>query len=223
MTPDQASYRQSPRTTLGRLPQRGGYDRGGVHAILDACALCQVGYVADGQPLVLSTVFWRTGERVYWHGSRESRAIKTMAGAQVCFSVSRLDGLVLARSAFHHSVNYRSVMAFGVAREVEGEVEKLEALSAMIERFYPGRWARIRRPSRAELAAATVLSLTLDEVSAKVRAGPPLDAQADLDIPVWAGVAPLMLAPGELAPCAELSPDCRPPQIDWAALGATGG
>jgi nitroimidazol reductase NimA-like FMN-containing flavoprotein (pyridoxamine 5'-phosphate oxidase superfamily) len=221
MPGEASSYRRSARTTLGRRPQRGHYDKAVVHAILDGCALCQIGYVADGQPLVLATVFWRTGGRVFWHGSRESRALKAMADAQVCFSVSRLDGLVLGRSAFRHSVNYRSAMAFGAAREVRGEARKLQALQAMIERFYPGRWSQIRQPSKAELAAVTVLSLELDEISAKARSEPPLDVQSDLALPVWAGVAPLTLAPGPLQPCPGLAA-VEPPRIDWTAFGSTG-
>ena len=225
MTAEPQSYRRSPRTTLERRPQRGGYDKASVHAILDANALCQIGYVADGQPLVLATIYWRAGERVYWHGSRQSRALRAMAGAQVCFTVSRLDGLVLARSAFRHSANYRAVMAFGVAREVHGPAQKLAALEAMIERLYPGRWAQIRGPSAAELAAATVLCLELDEVSAKARSDPPLDPDEDLAIPVWAGVAPLDLAPGQLEPCARLPSGTQAPagMIDWAATGSTDG
>jgi len=223
MEPEASSYRRNARTTLGRRPQRGAYDKAVAHAILDSCALCQVGYLAGGQPLVLSTVFWRTGGQVFWHGSRESRALKAMSGAQVCFSASRLDGLVLGRSAFRHSVNYRSVMAFGAAREVRTEVRKLQALEAMIERFYPGRWSQVRQPSKAELAAVTVLSLELDEVSAKARSEPPLDVESDLAIPVWAGVAPLALAPGPLQPCPDLPAAAAPPRIDWTAFGSTGG
>jgi nitroimidazol reductase NimA-like FMN-containing flavoprotein (pyridoxamine 5'-phosphate oxidase superfamily) len=218
-----ADYRRSTRTGLGRLPERGRYDRDGVHAILDASPLCQIGYVADGQPLVLATTFWRTGERVFWHGSRESRAIKAMAGAQVCFSVSRLDGLVLARSAFHHSVNYRAVMAFGAAEEVEAEGAKREAFRAMLERFCPGRWATIRQPSRAELAAVRMLSLRLDEVSAKVRSQGPVDAEGDMARAVWAGVAPLVTTPGTCEPCPRLVAGVEPPDgmVDWSALGAS--
>lgn len=225
MTVEPDSYRRSPRVTLERRRERGSYDKDGVHAILDSSALCQIGYVAGGQPLVLATIYWRLGERLYWHGSRQSRALQAMAGAQVCFTVSRLDGLVLARSAFRHSANYRAVMAFGVAREVAGQTQKLAALKAMIERLYPGRWAQIRGPTPAELAATTVLFLELDEVSAKIRADPPLDPDADLAIPVWAGVAPVTLTPGKLEPCAKLQAEAQasPGMIDWTAIGSTDG
>lgn len=215
------AYRRTARTSLGRQPRRAGYDKALVHALLDANALCQIGYVADGQPLVLATIYWRMGGQVFWHGSREGRALPAMAGAEVCFSVSRLDGLVLARSAFRHGANYRSVMAFGVARAVEGDAAKLAALEGMIERLYPGRWAQIRPPSPAELAATSVLSLELDEVSAKVRSGPPLDLEADLGRPVWAGVAPLELRPGAVQPDGDAG--AHGPLVDWAALGSTGG
>ena len=215
-------YRASARTRLRRRPQRAHYDRPTVHAILDSGALCQIGYVDAGQPLVLATIYWRDGERVYWHGSRQSRALLAMAGAQVCFTVSHLDGLVLARSAFRHSANYRAVMAFGTAVAVEAKPQKLAALKAMIERLYPGRWSQIRPPSEAELASSTVLCLELDEVSAKVRAEPPLDVESDLVLPVWSGVAPLKVCPGPLEPCARLTPPTGEASavIDWSAVGA---
>ena len=216
-------YEPAARTTLRRRPQRAHYDRQTVHAILDSGALCQIGYVDGGQPLVLATIYWREGERVYWHGSRQSRALQAMAGAQVCFSVSHLDGLVLARSAFRHSANYRAVMAFGAAQPVASQAGKLAALRTMIERLYPGRWAQIRAPSEAELAASTVLYLELNEVSAKIRSEPPLDPDADLARPVWAGVAPLRLGPGQLEPCAKLDANAGVPGaiIDWSALGVS--
>ncbi len=223
MTAEPTNYRRSERTALERRPQRGRYDKPAVHALLDANVLCQIGYVAERQPLMLATIYWRTGDRVFWHGSRQSRALTAMAGAEVCFSVSRLDGLVLGRSAFRHSANYRSVMAFGVARPVEDEAGELAALEAMIERLYPGRWAQVRGPSPAELAATTVLSLELDEVSAKSRSEPPIDLEADLSLPVWAGVAPVKLEPGPLEPCPRLGPDIPAPEgmIDWRCMDAS--
>ena len=184
------------RTRLNRRPQRGAHDHASVAAILDAGVICQIGYLIDGEPRVLPTVYWRTGEAVYWHGSRESGALKAMAGAQVCFTLTLLDGLVLAKSAFHHSANYRSVMAFGRAEVVTREADKDAALHAMLERLYPGRWQAIRAPSRAELAATTVLRLPLSEASAKARTGPPIDAEADLRQPGWAGVIPVRLQAG---------------------------
>jgi nitroimidazol reductase NimA-like FMN-containing flavoprotein (pyridoxamine 5'-phosphate oxidase superfamily) len=215
------AYRRSGRTSLKRRPLRGAYDQATVHAILDAAALCQIGYVADGQPLVLPTVFWRDGGRVYWHGSRASRALDAMAGAQVCFTVSCVDGWVLARSALRHSVNYRSVMAFGAAQPVVGEAAKRAALKGMFDRLYPGRWTRIRPPSPAELASVAVLCLDLDEVSAKIRAEPPLDPDEDLTIPVWAGVAPLQVTAGALQPCARgPASEAAPEGLDGWIAGA---
>ena len=195
---------RTPRTSLRRHPERGRHDRPAVHAVLDAGVIGQIGYVALGQPRVLPTLYWRAGEAIYWHGARASVALEAMAGAEVCFTVTHLDGLVLARSAFRHSVQYRSVIAFGVPRPVEGEADKLQAMQAMFDRLYPGRWAEIRTPNPAELAAITVLRLDLTEASAKTRSGPPLDFEADLGIPVWAGVAPLEQRTGELQPCAKL-------------------
>ena len=217
-------YRRTDRTSPGRQPKRAGYDKALVHAILDSSALCQIGYVADGQPLVLPTLYWRMGEQVFWHGSRQSRALQAMADAQVCFTVSHLDGLVLARSAFRHSANYRSVMAFGVARAVADEAAKLAASEGLIERLCPGRWAQIRPPNAGELAVTTVLRLDLDEVSAKVRSGPPLDLEGDLERPVWAGVAPIERSPGAWQPCPWAGDTAMPElQVDWTVLGSTMG
>jgi nitroimidazol reductase NimA-like FMN-containing flavoprotein (pyridoxamine 5'-phosphate oxidase superfamily) len=225
MTAEPQSYRKTARTTLARQPMRAGYDKDVVHAILDSNALCQIGYVADGQPLVLPTIYWRMGEEVFWHGSRQGRALQAMAQAQVCFSVCRLDGLVLARSAFRHSANYRSVMAFGAAREVGDEAGKLAALKGVIDKLYPGRWDRIRPPNRAELSATSVLRLRLDEVSSKVRTGPPLDLEGDLDLPVWAGVATVELGLGGLQPCqrSAAGSEAGEPEIDWTAMAGMAG
>ena len=198
------SYAPGARSTLVRRPLRGRYDKAGVHAVLDAGLICHVGYVVDGRPVVTPTMYWREGGRVYWHGARDSRPIQA-AQQGVCFTVSLTDGLVLARSAFKHSVNYRAVMAFGEARLVIDKERKLGALRGMIERLYPGRWASIRPPSPAELAAVSVVSLELRDVSAKVRDDPPLDSEDDLKLPVWAGVLPLALQAGEPVPCARLA------------------
>jgi nitroimidazol reductase NimA-like FMN-containing flavoprotein (pyridoxamine 5'-phosphate oxidase superfamily) len=205
------SLESTARTILRRRPQRALLARSDLHAVLDAGMFCHIGYVAEGQPLVLPTIYWRDEDAVFWHGSRESRAIRAMAGAEVCFAVSHLDGLVLARSAFRHSVNYRSVMAFGTARAVDEEAAKLSAFQAMFERLYPGRWNRIRPPSRAELAAVDVLRLQLDEASVKQRTGPPLDFEADIDIPVWAGELPLRLQSMPAEPAAGLDAELSPP------------
>jgi nitroimidazol reductase NimA-like FMN-containing flavoprotein (pyridoxamine 5'-phosphate oxidase superfamily) len=169
------------RTRVRRLHQRACYDRKTVYGILDAGVMCHVGYVIDGQPYVTPTAYWRLGERVYWHGSSASRMLRRQAeGVPVCFTVALMDGLVLARSAFHSSMNYRTVMALGVAEE----------------RLTPGRWAESRPVTDQELKATTVLTLKLDEVSAKVRTGPPVDDEEDYGHPVWAGVVPLATTVG---------------------------
>jgi nitroimidazol reductase NimA-like FMN-containing flavoprotein (pyridoxamine 5'-phosphate oxidase superfamily) len=186
------------RTTLERLPKRGVYERAAIHAILDEALWCHVGFVADGQPFVIPTIHARVGERLYVHGSAASRMLRTLgAGVPVCVTVSLLDGLVLARSAFHHSMNYRSVVVLGTALEVTGREEKAEALEAIVEHVVPGRSADARGPSELELNATTVLRLPLAEASAKVRTGPPLDDEEDYALPCWAGVLPLRLVAGE--------------------------
>ncbi len=218
MTDPASTYAPTGRTRLARRPRRGVYDRVVVHAILDAGIIGHIGYVVDGAPVVVPTVYWRAGERVFWHGSAGGRTAAGIAGSEVCLAVSHLDGLVLGRSAFRHSANYRSVMAFGAAREVQGEGGKVAALKAMIERLYPGRWDRIRQPSPAELAAVSVLYIELEEVSAKVREGPPLDAEDDLARAVWAGVMPLALRPGPLEACERMAADIPVPDTlaGWA-------
>ena len=217
-------YTPTPRTTLKRRPHRGRYDKAAVHAILDAGLICHVGYVADGHPVVIPTIYWRHGERVYWHGSAAGRALQLQVdGAPVCLTVALLDGLILARSAFRHSVNYRSVMAFGTARPVLREAEKLAAMKGLIDRLYPGRWESIRAPSPAELAAVSVVYLDLEEVSAKVRADPPMDAEGDLGLPVWAGVLPLTLQPGTPEPCVKLAPGLDVGALDGWTLERTKG
>lgn len=183
------------RTQIKRLPQRGNYDRALIHQILDEALICQVGFVVDGQPFVIPTAYGRVGDCLYIHGSPASRMLRTLkAGVEVCVTVTLLDGLVLARSAFHHSMNYRSVVIFGKATVVEAASEKLEALKAFTDHVMPGRWAEVRSPNPQELAGTLVLSLPLEEASAKVRTGPPKDDEADYALPVWAGELPLRLA-----------------------------
>jgi nitroimidazol reductase NimA-like FMN-containing flavoprotein (pyridoxamine 5'-phosphate oxidase superfamily) len=174
-----------------RLPKRGHYDRDTVHAVLDAGVICHVGYVLDGQPYVTPTCHWRRGDRLYWHGSSASRMLRHLkGGVPVCVTVTHLDGFVLARSGFHHSVNYRSVMALGCAQALPDEA-KLEALREFVERLFPGRWDELRPPTAQEIKATTVLWMDLDEVSAKIRTGPPVDDEEDYALPVWAGVLPV--------------------------------
>ena len=192
------TFLQTERTRLKRLPKRGYFDRETVYGILDEGFICHVGFAAEGQPFVIPTGYARDGDKLYIHGSQASRMLRTVsAGIDVCLTVKIVDGLVLARSAFHHSMNYRSVVVFGRATLVEDREEKLAALLALSEHFIRGRWADVREPTDEELIMTTVLSLPLVEASAKVRTGPPLDDEEDYSMPVWAGVIPLRLEAGE--------------------------
>lgn len=179
------------RTKLQRLPKRGHYDRGTLYSILDEGMVCHLGFTAHGQTFVVPTAYARAGDRILVHGSAASRMMKSLAdGIDVCLTVTLLDGLVLARSAFHHSVNYRSAMVFGKATLVD-ENEKYEALRLFMEQVTPGRWDTTRPPTAQELKGTTVLSLPIEEASAKVRTGPPIDDAEDMSLKVWAGVIPL--------------------------------
>jgi uncharacterized protein len=190
-------FPQTNRTNLKRLPRRGVYDRQAIYQILDEGFICHVGFVVDRQPFVIPTGYARVGDRLYIHGSQASRMLRTLAeGIDVCVTVTLLDGLVLARSAFHHSMNYRSVVVLGCASLVEDTAAKLAALRAFSEHVIPGRWDEVRAPSEQEMKSTTVLSLSLDEASAKVRNGPPLDDEEDYELTVWAGVIPLRLVAG---------------------------
>jgi uncharacterized protein len=186
------------RTTLKRLPKRAEYDRERVYAILDEAFICHVGFVADGQPVVIPTGYGRIGDVLYIHGSAASRMLRTVGeGISVCVTVTLVDGLVLARSAFHHSFNYRSVVVFGKARVVTDTDEKMAALRAFTEQVIPGRWDEAREPNESELKATLVLGLPLQEASAKIRTGPPIDDEEDYRLPIWAGVLPMRLVTGE--------------------------
>lgn len=187
----------SERTRVRRVPARAAYERETIDAILDEALVAHLAFVDAGQPYVIPTLHARVGDTLYVHGSAASRAIGTLAaGAPACLTVTLLDGLVLARSAFHHSVNYRSVVVLGTAAPVEGPQERLRALEAFAEKLIPGRWREVRPPSPQELKGTRVLALGLGEASAKVRSGPPLDDPEDYGLPVWAGVLPLRLAAG---------------------------
>jgi uncharacterized protein len=189
---------QTPRTTLKRLPQRGHYDRELINQILDEGFICHVGFASDGQPFVIPTGYARVGDSLVIHGSQASRMLRTLGqGIEVCVTVTLIDGLVLARSAFHHSMNYRSVVVFGRATVVDDPAKKLAALRALSDHMIPGRWDDVRQPSERELQQTTVLSLPLTEASAKVRTGPPLDDEEDYSLTVWAGVIPLNLVAAE--------------------------
>jgi hypothetical protein len=196
-----------------RLGDRGRYDRATVHRILDEGLVCHVGFVADGQPFVVPMGFGRDGERLILHGSVASRLLGRLTdGVPVCVTVTHVDGLVFARSGFHSSMNYRSVMVLGTARELADPEEKARALDALIEHLAPGRSRETRPMSAKELAATRVLELPLAEVSAKVRTGPPHDPDQDLELPIWAGVVPLTTVPGAPEPAPDLAEGIDTPE-----------
>jgi nitroimidazol reductase NimA-like FMN-containing flavoprotein (pyridoxamine 5'-phosphate oxidase superfamily) len=186
------------RTTVRRIPKNASYDRSAINAILDEALVCHVGFVEGGLPYVIPTLHARAGDRLFIHGSAASRLTRTLAtGHDVCVSVTLLDGIVFARSVFNHSMNYRSVIIFGKATAIEGEEEKREAMRLFSEHAMPGRWREARQPTAVELKATLVLALPIEEASAKVRTGPPVDDEDDLTFSVWAGVLPLALCKGE--------------------------
>lgn len=186
------------RTTFRQRPQRGSHDPDLMAAILDEALTCTIAFVDEGRPVSIPTTHWRMGDRVLFHGGMGSRLGKVMAaGAELCVTVTLVDGLVLARSAFHHSMNYRSVVLFGQAVEVTDPTEKEAAFVALIEKLAPGRYAGVRPPTDKELAATRLLALPMAEGSAKIRSGPPVDDAEDMSWPVWAGVVPVMTVRGE--------------------------
>ena len=204
------AWPKTARNKLRRYPTRGSYDEPEIYKILDAALLCHVAYCIDGQPYCTPTAFWRDGDRLFWHGSSASRMLRTLAsGTPACLTVSHLDGFVLARSAFHHSVNYRSVMAFGNAELVAGEERKIEAARLFVNRYFPGRWESIKRPSAQELKATTVITMRIEEASAKTRTGPPIDDEPDYALPIWAGVVPVRTVVGSPLDCPRQHPDAR--------------
>jgi uncharacterized protein len=186
------------RTTVKRHPERGAYERATVDAILDEALICHIGFVHEGQPYVIPTIHARDGDTLYLHGSPGSRMLRNLAqGVDVCVTATLLDGLVLARSVYHHSMNYRSVVVLGRAREVSNREKKLRAMQCVVEHVVRGRWEDARQPSEGELKGTTILAVSLDEASAKIRSGGPSDDKNDLDLEVWAGVVPLALVAGE--------------------------
>ncbi len=189
----QTATSPSKRTRVKRLGDRGRYDRGTIDAILDATPVAHVGYVFDGAPFVTPTLQWREQDHVYWHGSAASRMLETVEGADVCVTVTLIDGIVLARSGFHHSVNYRSVMLLGRATKVQDPAEKETRLRNFIDGMFPGRWDTLRPATAQELKATSVLSIPISEASAKIRTGPPKDDDEDYALGIWAGVLPLSM------------------------------
>jgi nitroimidazol reductase NimA-like FMN-containing flavoprotein (pyridoxamine 5'-phosphate oxidase superfamily) len=214
-TPQPAAYTPTDRTVPTRSAERASYDKELVHAILDEAYVCHLGFVRDGVPVVLPTLYGRVGERLYVHGSTGARPLRMTGqadpGLPVCLTVTHVDGLVLARSAFHHSINYRSVVVHGIARQVTDPEEKRTALDALVDHVVPGRSADSRPANKKELAATMVIRLDLDEVSAKLRTGGANDDPEDLDLPHWAGVVPLRPAYGVPLPNDDLAPGTELP------------
>ncbi len=196
---------KTPRTTIRRLPKRAAYDRAVVEGILDEGRVCHIGFVADGVPFVLPTIYARVGDVIYLHGSAASRMLESLAtGAEVCLTVTLVDGLVLARSAFHHSMNYRSVVVLGRPRLVDDLGERSRALRAIVDHVLPGRWDEVREPNAQELKATHVVALSISEASAKVRTGDPIDDEDDYALSVWAGQVPLRVVAEAPVPDARL-------------------
>ena len=208
----------SDRTRVRRVPDRAAYDEETIHELLDRTLVSHVGFVHDDRPVVIPTLHARLGDRLYLHGSAASRMLRTLEqGVPVCVTTTQVDGLVLARSAFHHSVNYRSVVVLGTATPVEPHEERLRALEAFVEKLVPGRWAHVRPPTRQELKGTKVLSLPLDEASAKLRTGAPIDEEEDYDLPAWAGVLPLRTTVGAPEPDPRLNEATELPAhvVEW--------
>ena len=211
----------SEKSRIHRKPQRGHYDRKTIYRILDAGIICHIGYVIDGEPYVTPTVYWREGDRLYWHGSTASRMVLTEArGIPVCVTVTHLDGLIVARSAFNHSINYRSVMAFGHPEMITDEAERNRALDRFVNRFYPGRAKEIRPGNAQELKVVAVVRMTIEEASAKFRSGPPLDEDDDLALPYWAGIIPIRTVIGEVVTDPRTPHADRPRHLAPYAAGA---
>jgi uncharacterized protein len=208
-------FTPTDRTQVKRLPKRAAYQKAQVYSILDESRVCHVGFAVDGQPYVIPTGYARVDDQLYLHGSAASRMLRTLdGGVQVCVTVTLVDGLVLARSAFHHSVNYRSVVVLGQARLVTDPDEKLQALRSFTNHLVPGRWEEVRPPNEQELKATSVLAVPLAEVSAKIRTGPPIDDEGDYSLPIWAGVVPVQTQWGKPVPDARLVPGVATFSVD---------
>lgn len=207
-------FPHTERSRLRRLPDRGSHGRDDIYAILDAGLVCQVGHVFEGRPLVIPMGYGRLGDRLFLHGGSTSRLLKSLAtGTEVCITVTMVDGIVLARSNFHSSLNYRSVVVFGRTRVLEREDERREALAAIVHQLVPGRAEETRESTTKELGVTHVIEVTIDEATAKVRTGPPIDPAEDCDDPVWAGVIPLHVTPGTPIPAPDLDPRNKPSSV----------
>jgi uncharacterized protein len=205
-------YEPTEQTTVKRLPARGVYDREVVHQILDQALICHLGFVIDGQPFVIPTIHVRVDETIYVHGSPASRMLRTLEqGVPACVTVTHVDGLVLARSAFHHSMNYRSAVVLGTARIVDDQQQKFDALHSLTDHLMRGRWEDIRQPNPEELRRTLVLEIAIESASAKIRTGPPLDEEEDYALPIWAGVLPLKWSATKPVPDSRLAADVPVP------------
>ena len=210
---DAADYEITRRNKVVRRPQRGFYDKATVHGILDAAIVAHVSYVVDGQPFCTPTGFWREGEHIYWHGSSASRMIRFQSpGVPVCVTVTHLDAIVLARSGFHHSVNYRSVMAYGTARLVEDAAEKRRAMDGFVDRFFPGRAATLRPPSTQEIKATSFVVMEIEQASAKIRDVHVSDDEEDYALPIYAALYPVRQVLGEIEECPRQFPGLEVPE-----------
>lgn len=195
-----SELKTTKRTRVKRLPDRGRHDRQTINAILDEALIAHVAFEKDGEPAVLPTAHWRKGDTLYVHGHSKNAMLHAAKDHPICVCVTLLDGLVMARSGFHHSINYRSVVIFGTAREVDQPDQKMEALTLFTEKIAPGRWDEIREPTPQELKATMVLAVPIEEASAKIRTGPPVDDEEDYALPVWAGVVPIRTVTGTAVP-----------------------
>lgn len=205
----------STANRVRRAHERGRYDRKFIYQVLDRSVLCHLGFTDNGQPVVTPTIHWRDGDHVYWHGANAARYIKASANAPVCLTVTHLDGLVLARSAFHHSANYRSVMIQGRSEPVLDDDHKAAALKAMIEKIFPGRWDQLRPMNEGEFAGTTVIRMAIEIASAKSRSGGPIDDEEDYALPIWAGTAPVQSTFGAIEPDGRLLDGvARPAHVD---------
>jgi len=203
----------SARTRVNRYRWLAHYDRETIYAILDAMPVAHVGYIHDGAPIVTPTLQWREGDRIYWHGAAHGRMMKATSEAEVCLTVSILDGLVLARAAYNFNINHRSVMVFGQPEAVTEPTEKTRLLKRFVDGYVPGQWERLRPVTEQEIGATAILSLPLTEASAKLRAGPPEDGEDDYDFPVWAGVLPINLTVGAPEPDPRNQPGVEVPPL----------
>jgi nitroimidazol reductase NimA-like FMN-containing flavoprotein (pyridoxamine 5'-phosphate oxidase superfamily) len=207
------AYPITPINRVKRLHERAAYDHATIHALLDASMMCHIAYVVEGRPYCTPTLFWREGTRLYWHGSSASRMLRSQSeGEPVCLTVAHLDSLVLARSAFNHSVDYRAVMAFGHARLIEDEAEKLRGIRAMVDRFYPGRTDLLRTPTAQEIKATRFIGMEIEQASAKIRAKGIGDDEEDYALPIYAERIPVRTVLGAPEPCRRLVPGVARPE-----------